>query len=67
MDVLTAKNLQKIITDCETEIRNRKSFTNAETRRMYAKIRDIAKTADTVNDLKVITVLKASLDFLTEK
>ena len=67
MDVLTAKNLQKIITDCETEIRNRKSFTTAETRRMYAKIRDLAKTADTVNDLKVITVVKASLDFLTEK
>ena len=67
MDALTAKNLQKIITDCETEIRNRKSFTTAETRRMYAKIRELAKTADTVNDLKVITVLKASLDFLTEK
>ena len=67
MDVLTAKNLQKIITECETEIRNRKGFTNAETRRMYAKIRDLAKTADTVNDLKLITALKTSLDFLTEK
>lgn len=67
MDVLTAKNLQKIITECETEIRNRKTFTTAETRRMYAKIRELAKTADTVNDLKVITLLKASLDFLAEK
>ena len=67
MDVLTAKNLQKIITDCETEIRNRKSFTNAETRRMYAKIRNLAKAAGTVNDLKLITALKTSLDFLTEK
>ena len=67
MDALTAKNLQKIITECETEIRNRKSFTTAETRRMYAKIRDLAKTADTVTDLKLITVLKSSLDFLTEK
>ena len=67
MDTLTAKNLQKIITDCETEIRNRKSFTKAETRRMYAKIRDLAKTAKTVSDLKLITVLKTSLDFLTEK
>lgn len=65
MDALTAKNLQKIITECETEIRNRKSFKNAETRRMYAKIRDLAKTADTVNDLKLITVLKSSLDFLS--
>ena len=67
MDALTAKNLQKIITECETEIRNRKSFTSAETRRMYVKIRDLAKTADTVNDLKLITLLKYSLDFLTEK
>ena len=67
MDSLTAKNLQKIITECETEIRNRKSFTNVETRRMYSKIRDLAKTADTVSDLKLITALKTSLDFLTEK
>ena len=67
MDVLTAKNLQKIITDCGTEIRNRKSFTNAETRRMYLKIRELAKTANTVNDLKLIIVLKSSLDFLAEK
>ena len=67
MDVLTAKNIEKIITDCETEIRNRKSFTNVETRRMYSKILDLAKTADTVSDLKLITVLKTSLDFLVEK
>ena len=67
MDALTAKNLKKIITECEAEIRNRKSFTTAETRRMYAKIRDLAKTAKTVSDLKLITVLKTSLDFLTEK
>ena len=67
MDVLTAKNIEKIITDCETEIRNRKSFTNVETRRMYLTIRNIAKTAKTVNDLKLIIVLKSSLDFLAEK
>ena len=64
MDALTAKNLEKIITECETEIRNHKSFT---TRRMYLKIRNLAKTAKTVSDLKLITVLKTSLDFLTEK
>lgn len=67
MDALTAKNLQKIITDCEAEIRDRKSFRTAETRRMYTKIRDLAKTANTVTDLKLITILKSSLDFLTEK
>ena len=65
MDALTAKNLQKIITECEAEIRHRNGFTNTETRRMYAKIRDIAKAGTTVNDLKLVTVLKASLDFLS--